>query len=448
MSRLWEKGEDLNRLVFEFTVGDDPEVDQHLVRWDALGSIAHAEMLCSIGVITEEESHALVQSLREIVALSDRNEFAIRQDQEDCHTAIEAYLVDKLGDAGRRIHTGRSRNDQVLLAVRLALRHHMAGFVDAVLDSAQVFLKRAKSSARLLMPGHTHLQAAMPASVGMWLAAFSEALIAGARDGLWVIEALDSNPLGVGSGFGVPLALDRAQTTKRLGFAKQQRNPIAVQNSRGILEQKVLSWCVDIGSIVEKFACDMELYVTGEFGYFSLPAGLTTGSSIMPQKHNPDVVELLRARTAKLRGAASELAWVTAKLPSHYHRDFQYTKEPLFRGMRHLAEILPIVEEVVASFVIDEERIAQAFTADLFATYALYRKVRAGVPFRDAYRLTAEEIADGVQRTEELAGDFSLIGDSLVAEMSAADAEIIELQRDVNAWWERLTAVEKSLMGR
>ncbi len=444
--RLWEKGEDLNQLVHDFTVGDDPSVDLELVYWDLVGSAAHARMLQKIGLLSKEELTKLLPALQELARQDADGSFEIPRALEDCHTAIESALVERLDDIGRKIHTGRSRNDQVLLASRLYLRDRVVAVLELLEAVATPLMKRADETAAQLMPGYTHYQPAMPTTVGMWLHAFGEWMLALMRQGIQLLETIDSNPLGAASGFGVPLPLDRAQVAEHLGFSRVQRNPIEVQNSRGRHELLVARWVSDIGSLIEKFACDMVLYTTREYGFFSLPNSFTTGSSIMPQKHNPDVLELLRARSAKLRAAESELSWVTAKLPSHYHRDFQYTKEPAVRAIRNIVEMLPIVGEVIQSFGINPERLNSAMTVDLYATYDVYREVRSGVPFRDAYRHTAERIAANTVNKNELVAEFDLIAQDNARERVEAHKELETYKAVVEAWRKRVDQAAETML--
>lgn len=431
--RLWDKGEDLNEAIHHFTVGDDPVVDGELLPWDLIASAAHARMLSEIGLISSAECHRLLESLQEIARLHERGEFHVPMELEDCHTAIENYLITKLGDAGRKIHTGRSRNDQVLVMVRLYLRDQLLQTVRELYHTAELLLERANTFGHLPLPGYTHFQPAMPASVKMWLAAFAEQTLALGAEGKALISTLDSNPLGAASGFYVPLPLDRARTTSLLGFSQVQRNPIYVQNTRGQFELKALRFASDIGTMFEKFAWDLILYSSHEFGIFSLPTALTTGSSIMPQKRNPDVAELLRARTAKLRGAEQELLWVIAKMPSNYHRDFQYTKEPLVRGFRHLRECLSVFQEIARSFTVNESAADRLMTDDLYVTYEVYRAVRAGKPFRDAYLETAQQIKTGTVNTASVKGDFAMIAQTIDREVLEAEQELATKRRELSA---------------
>lgn len=443
--RLWEKGEELNQLIHNFTVGNDPEIDRALVRWDAQGSAAHARMLHAIGLLSKDECSSLLALLSEIVARDARGEFTIPAKLEDCHTAIEAFLTDRADDAGRKIHTGRSRNDQVLLAMRLYLRASLLAFLEQTSDFASALITRANETADFPLAGYTHFQPAMPASVGMWFHAFAESSIAITKDGLALLGQLDCNPLGTASGFGVPLPLDRRMTADVLKMSQVQRNPIAVQNSRGYFELRVARLLSDAAALIEKLACDLILYTMREFGFFSIPASFTTGSSIMPQKHNPDVIELLRARAAKVRAAEQELSLVTMKLPSHYHRDFQYTKEPVMRSVAHLHEMLPIVSEVVRTLVCNREALERGMTDDLYATYDVYKAVREGAPFRDAYRATAERIRQGTLDVSLMKSEFSHVAAVNAAEREEAARELASLGEAIAAWRKKLDLVDSTI---
>ena len=446
MSRLWEKGEGVKDEVLAFTVGNDTELDLNLIKFDAIASAAHARMLGQIGVLSKEEVLSLVGGLSEVHKTAGSDEFSIPKELEDCHGAIEAYLVDKVGDAGKKIHTGRSRNDQVLVALRLYIRTELLNITELLIGLSQTIVARAEQEADVEMPGYTHMQAAMPTSVGVWLSAFSEWSLELIKEAGALSRLIDRNPLGAASGFGVPLKLDREKTAELLGFKRVQRNPIDVQNSRGRYELKLLRWLVDIGQMVEKFSWDMLLYSTDEFGFFSLPVDLTTGSSIMPQKHNPDILELMRAKVSKLRAAQNELEWVTGKLPSHYHRDFQLTKEPLFSSVANAKELLSVFNLVVNSIEVNKEKLSSKQTPELYATYAAYKKVANGQAFRDAYKKTAEELKAGKIDPKNYADEFevAVLSDF---KQSQQDAKL-ELKKHVksfNAEKARLEKVESEI---
>jgi argininosuccinate lyase len=439
--RLWDKGEPLDEAMHRLTVGDDPVVDRHLVPFDCIGSAAHARMLAKIGVLTEKECESLLAALREIAATG----LEIPPELEDVHTAIEARLTEKVGDAGRKIHTGRSRNDQVALAMRLYTRDRAVRWLGGLAELCDALLRRYDEAGEVPMPGYTHLQPAMPSTVGAWLHAFLEGCLELMREGLAVLDLMDANPLGSGAGFGVPLPVDRSFTASLLGFSRVQRSPLDVQNSRGRHEARLLAWGSAIGGLLEKLAWDVQLFSTREFGFFSLPAELATGSSIMPQKRNPDLVELLRAGAGRVRGAAAELAWVSAKLPSSYHRDLQYTKAPLLRGVAAVDTMLEMAVLVVGGIQVNAERLREAMYPDLYATHAAYRLAREGVPFRDAYRQVAEQ--GGEFDPSEFAAEARLLSERTSADVAAAREELSALKQQTAAWAERLQQAETACLG-
>ncbi|MCG3127845.1 MAG: Argininosuccinate lyase [Phycisphaerae bacterium] len=390
--RLWDKGAAVDQVVHRFTVEDDPHWDLRLVEWDCLASAAHARTLHRAALLDDAELAALLPALAEIHAAARSGQFEIPPALEDCHTAIEAALVARCATAGERIHTGRSRNDQVSAAMRLYLRDATLRILDQLDEFIDELLARIQTDGGVAMPGFTHLQPAMPSSVGQWLHAFAEAALQQLRAGDALLDALDACPLGTGAGFGVPLPLDRRYTAALLGFSRVQRSPIDVQFCRGRLELGVARLAADIGAVHEKLAWDMVLFTSSGYAFFGLPDDLTTGSSIMPQKRNPDVCELLRARAARLRARCVELEWITGKLPSSYHRDLQLTKEPVFRALDDIQAMLAVAAIVVERFTVRRDALAAAMTPELFATHAAYDLVRGGVPFRQAYRQIAARL--------------------------------------------------------
>jgi argininosuccinate lyase len=437
--RLWDKGDEVDPVIHAFTVGTDPEVDLDIARWDVLASAAHAKMLARIGILSAEEEKNIVAELKNIAARVAEGTFVIPPELEDCHTAIEAILTKKLGEAGKKIHTGRSRNDQVLVAMRLAMRHAVVETGEDLLLFARILAARSGEIGQTVFPGYTHLQPAMPTTVGVWLRAFSEAALELVETGNDLYRSLGKNPLGAGSGFGVPLPLDRMHTAELLGFHSVQRNPIAVQNSRGQYELRVLRWASDIASMIEKAAWDCILYSTQEFGFFKIAPAFTTGSSIMPQKRNPDVLELLRAKAAASRSAEDEVRWLVAKLPSNYHRDFQLTKEPVFRSIREVRECLAIFARVAATLRVDAARIAQAMTDDLFATHAVYAEVAKGKAFRDAYAEVGKKVREGKLETAGIREEVSRgLGEGteeereLLEAMGELERRNLELRREID----------------
>jgi argininosuccinate lyase len=408
--RLWDKNTEIDLAVHGFTVGTDPEIDLHLAKWDVLASAAHAQVLFQNGVLSRAEVEALLAALKQILARIAEGDFHIPFELEDGHTAIEAQLTQQLGAVGKKIHTGRSRNDQVLVAIRLYLKFQILELLKLLERVIEAHLACYQQHHQIPMPGYTHLQQAMPSSVGMWLHAHAEGFAAVYETGLLLLESIDTCPLGVGAGFGLPLDMHRTLSAQLLGFTRPQRNPIHAQNTRGLYELRVLNWCKEIAHNIEKMSWDLILFSTQEFGFFKLPERLTTGSSIMPQKRNPDVLELLRASASKVRSSAFELESVISKLPSHYHRDFQYSKEPLVRGVQTTQASLAILPELLNSLAPNSDRLTAACqTPELYATFEAYRLVKQGMPFRQAYQEAAERYRAGQIDIAGLRDEYLLI---------------------------------------
>lgn len=392
---LWNKGGNVSQKMQEFAVGNDPINDLNLVEYDCEASIAHAKMLEKIGILTHPELISLSKALHKAKIKAQKGEFRILLEEEDCHTALENFLVQECGDAGKKIHTGRSRNDQIATAIRLYMLSETRA-IQALLGDFHREVKRKKSEVgQIPMPGFTHLQTAMPSSIGQWLHAWEFASYEMMEEGQSVYKRLNINPLGSAAGFGSGLELDREYTAKVLGFDAVQESYISCQNTRGAYEERFLFWCKEIASILEKFANDIVFYCCSEIAFFKLPDELTTGSSIMPQKRNPDIAELLRASSGVVYGALNEISYIRAKLYSNYHRDFQLTKEPLFRGIKTTKKMLEIAVLLLEGIIPQEDKLSSAMKPELFATYQAYRLVQQGVPFRDAYREVANDVKDG-----------------------------------------------------
>lgn len=408
----------------ELTVGNDPQLDANLVPFDCLGSAAHAHALFEGGYLTVDEKQELLQGLKEIYSSALEGKFQVKQEDEDCHTAIENYLTAKLGDPGRKIHTGRSRNDQILVTVRLYLRERCLDWLEKVAQFAGLLSSRYQELKDIPMPGYTHFQPAMPSSVGMWLHSFFEWSLALVREGISLADELNINPLGGAAGFGSSLNINPETTTKLLGFSRRHRSPIDANNSRGRYEEKLLRWSSDVAGMFEKLALEVVLFSMHELGFISLPNELTTGSSIMPQKRNPDLAELLRGRTAKVRAAATELSLVTMKLPQSYHRDLQYTKEPLLRGAYEFSQMIRMAGLIVERLQVNEQKLRQAMEPDLYATYDAYREVVKGIPFRDAYKAIAKKVQEGKIDKVELEKDFQLIAERTDRSMKEAESDL------------------------
>lgn len=389
--KLWSPKTASNNVVESFTVGNDPELDQVLVKYDCCGSIAHARMLEKIGLLSEKEVVSLGRELENIIELDARGEFTITQEQEDCHTAIEQHLTEQLGDVGKKIHTGRSRNDQVVTALRLYYKDELSGLEDLTELFVKTISEFSKKYGDNPMPGYTHTRKAMPSSIEMWAGAF----ISGIEDNRVLLDAayqlVDQSPLGTGAGYGVPLDLDQEFTAKELNFAKVQENPIAVQNSRGKYESSILHACSQVMIDLNRMASDLILFSEPDFGFFELPPEFCTGSSIMPQKKNPDVFEVVRAKYHQVLGWQMQIQSMTANLISGYHRDLQLTKEPVMRGLQVTKGSLEIMKSAIEQLSVNAEQCQAAMTDELYATERAYQLVKQGMPFRDAYRKISEE---------------------------------------------------------
>ena len=386
MAKLWEKTYSLDALVEAFTVGEDYRLDARLVNADCVASMAHARMLEGIGILAPEEAGRLVRELARIIQLNGKGEFVIRRSDEDVHTAIENHLEAAIGEAGRKIHTGRSRNDQVLAALRLWSRGFLFAFHAAGASLVDQLLRLAAEHEATPMPGRTHLQTAMPSSVGLWAAAWAEELL----DDLSLVRhafgLLDCSPLGSAASYGVPLPLDREKVADLLGFARVQNNVLYANDSRGKLEAIALEAVEHTVLTLSRLAQDLVLFSLPEFGYFTLPAELCSGSSIMPQKRNPDGLELVRGKAATISAHLLSMKAVLRALPSGYNRDLQETKGPYFRGCEDGLGCVRIMELTVRRLSVNTEALRRGFTPEIFATDRALDLVAKGTPFRDAYR--------------------------------------------------------------
>jgi len=386
MAKLWEKNYSTDKLIEEFTVGRDYRLDMNLVPSDCLASLAHASMLCSIGIISSEDLESLKKGILTILRDHKVGHFNIKPSDEDGHTAIENRLVEICGDAGKRIHTGRSRNDQSVTAVRVYGRSVLFGVLEAGFTLVRTLVSFAEKYSSVPMPGRTHMQTAMPSSVGLWMAGYGEELADDLKGVFNTLELINQNPLGAAAGYGVPLPLNREMTARLMGFPSVQNNVIYANNSRGKFESIILDSLDQIGLTLSKMAQDLILFSLPEFGYFKLPDELCTGSSIMPQKKNPDGLELTRSSSAVLSAAAMEVKNIIRSLPSGYNRDVQMTKEPFIRGTRLALTMIRVMDLTVSRLKVKEERLTAAFTPDIHATDAALEMVAAGSTFREAYR--------------------------------------------------------------
>jgi argininosuccinate lyase len=390
--KLWEKGIPTDKQIEHFTVGNDRELDLVLAKYDALGSIAHAKMLGQIGLLTDSETVSLVLTLEEIIKDAENGNFEIEDSFEDVHSKIEYLLTVKLGDAGKKIHTARSRNDQVLVDVNLYLKDVVKELKEQVKSLFDLLMESAEKHQNVLLPGYTHLQIAMPSSFGMWFSAYAETLI----DDITMLNAalkiLDQNPLGSAAGYGSSFPINRTFTTKELGFETLKFNSVAAQMSRGKSEKTVAFAMSSVAATLAKFSMDVCLYMSQNFDFITLPSHLTTGSSIMPHKKNPDVFELIRGKCNKIQALPYEITLITNNLPSGYHRDLQLLKEGLFPAIQNLKACLDIAIFAIKDIKVKDNILADPKYNYLFTVDTLNEMVVAGMPFRDAYKAVAEQL--------------------------------------------------------
>lgn len=394
MGKLWQKDYSLDSLVEEFTVGRDYQLDHRLTAADIAASAAHAVMLESVGLLTPEELESLRGGLLAAAECREAGEFVISRGDEDGHTALENFLVDRCGEAGKKIHTGRSRNDQVTTALRVYGRGMIFRLQEAAAALTETLLRRGTEHRETPMPGRTHLQTAMPSSVGLWMGAWAEELLDIQEQLRGVYRLFDQCPLGAAASYGVPLPLDRELTARLLGFTRVQNNVLYVNNSRGGGELALLQLLDRAGMTLSRMAQDLILFSLPEFGYFSLPRELCSGSSIMPQKKNPDGLELMRGRAASLSAYTGQVRSILQALPSGYNRDLQETKEPFLMGVESAELMLRVMDRTVGALEVKVPALEAGFTPDIFATDAALERVEAGASFREAYREVGLHLED------------------------------------------------------
>jgi argininosuccinate lyase len=393
--KLWQKGAVAHEKVDKFTVGKDREYDIVLAQYDCQASIAHAKMLAKIGLISISESEQLCKVLEELKIAAETGNFTIEDEFEDMHSKIEHVLTKKLGDSGKKIHTARSRNDQVLVAIHLYLKKELGEIKTQVIAMFDLLLELSEKYQNDLLPGYTHLQVAMPSSVGMWLSAYAENLI----DDLYFWEAAykiaDQNPLGSAAGYGSAFPIDRELTTELLGFDQLKINSLAAQMSRGKLEKSTSIALSSFGNSLAKLSMDICLYMGQDFNFISFPKNLTTGSSIMPHKKNPDLFELVRGKCNNLQALPNQLALLTSNLPSGYHRDLQLAKGPIIDAIQELKACMDILLFSLPKLEVTKDITAQKKYDYLFSVDTLNTEVIAGKPFRDAYHELGQAIEKG-----------------------------------------------------
>lgn len=395
MKTLWSQATPPDELMLAYTVGDDRHWDGVLLQWDVIGSLGHVEGLLASKLISRADRDKIKATLRKALKAVRDGKLVIGQEHEDAHSAIEAWVTKRVGSAGERIHTGRSRNDQVAADVRLFLKDRLLHLHSLTLQLVRALLTFADEHQDALWPGYTHLRRAMPSSAGLWAGALAGSLLDTAQSLEAVWRQVDRSPLGSGAGYGVPLPIQREVAAAALGFGELEHNVAQVQNGRGKLEAAVLFWCVQLGHDLSKLATDVILLSGEEFGVLELPAAFATGSSIMPHKRNPDVFELTRGRAAALEGDLAATLALRGKLTSGYHRDFQLLKEPLIRGLSRTEEMLAMMAQVVPALGVNRKRGLEMLEGGVLATDEVMRRVERGTPFRQAYREVAAAIKQG-----------------------------------------------------
>ena len=406
--KLWQKDKTSSEEVEKFTVGKDQEMDMYLAKYDVLGSLAHIAMLESIGLLKPQELKVLAAELKNIYARIAAGEFKLDEGVEDIHSQVELELTRKRGDVGKKIHSGRSRNDQVLVDIKLFLRAEIRNIVAAVESLFNLLQQQSENFKDHLLPGYTHLQLAMPSSFGLWFGAYAESLV----DDLICLQAayrvVNKNPLGSAAGYGSSFPLNRKMTTALLGFEDLNYNVVYAQMGRGKTERIVASALANIAATLAKLSMDACLFLNQNFGFVSFPDELTTGSSIMPHKKNPDVFEIIRGRCNQLQALPNDIALATTNLPSGYHRDMQLLKEKLFPAVQHIQDCLHMTHLMLSNIKVKENILADEKYTFLFSVEEVNKLVLSGVPFRDAYKKVGLDIEQGnyhpattVQHTHE-----------------------------------------------
>jgi len=399
--KLWEKGIPVNKAIEEFTVGKDRELDLYLVPFDILGSMAHITMLESVGLLEKQELPVLLQELKKLYQIAIDKNFVIEEGVEDVHSQVEFILTQELGDLGKKIHSGRSRNDQVLLDLKLFTRDAISEIVESTSSLVDILLRRADESKNILMPGYTHLQIAMPSSFGLWFSAYAESLTDDLELLLAAYKITNQNPLGSAAGYGSSFPLNRQLTTDLLGFSKMNYNVVYAQMGRGKIEKIVSFALANLASTLSKLAFDVCLFMSQNFNFVSLPAEFTTGSSIMPHKKNPDVFELIRAKCNKLQGIPNQISLMTNNLPSGYFRDLQIVKEVFLPSFKELNDCLNIASLALEIMSVKENILEDSKYDFLFSVEEVNKLVLQGIPFREAYKMIGEQIELGTFKPEK-----------------------------------------------
>lgn len=395
MATLWSKGADATRTVEDFTVGNDRILDLRLAKYDVEGSKAHIKMLESIGLLTAQELGALTEGLDRIAEKIEKGDFVLEDDVEDIHSQVELDLTRMLGDIGKKIHSGRSRNDQVLVDIKLFLKDEIRKFRKEILDLFSLLQELSERHRDVLLPGYTHGQIAMPSSFGLWFGAYAEAL----SEDMYMLRGAymvaDQNPLGSAAGYGSSFPLDRQMTTDLLGFGSMDYNSVAAQLSRGRSERAVASAIGSVALTLNKFASDCCMYMCPNYGFISFPAEFTTGSSIMPHKKNPDVWEIIRGDCNRIMSAENEISLLCSNMPHGYHRDFQLLKDILFPALELMHRCIYMTGYMLNHIQVNRHILDSPLYDYLFTVEEVNRKVLSGTPFRDAYKEVGREVNEG-----------------------------------------------------
>ncbi len=397
--KIWQKKEfthdDISLMTERFTVGNDREWDLRLAKFDVLGSLAHAVMLHEMGILTVEEHQAMDAGLKTILSEIEKGDFTIEAHVEDVHSQVEKLLTERIGEAGKKLHSGRSRNDQVLVDLKLYLKHELQEISALGFQLFERWQQLSEQHKNVLLPGYTHFQLAMPSSFGLWFGAYAESLVDDMEMLAAAFRIADKNPLGSGAGYGSAFPLNRTLTKELLGFREMNYNSVYAQMTRGKTEKAVLNAFAALASTLSRFAYDVCLYMNQQFAYLSFPDSLTTGSSIMPHKKNPDVFELLRAKCNRLQSAPNEMTLLCSNLPSGYHRDMQLTKDILFPAIDTMKECLSMLIFSMKEIHVRENILDDKKFDELFSVEAMNELVVSGMSFRDAYQKVGQDIQQG-----------------------------------------------------
>ena len=431
MAKLWQKeNQQTDAIIEQFTIGNDPVYDLQLARYDVMGSLAHITMLEHVGLLPSNELEPLCLELKNILDTIEDGTFVIEEGMEDVHSQIEYLLTQKLGDLGKKIHAGRSRNDQVLVDLKLFMRAEIMEIADAVEDLFDLLLAKSEAHKNDLLPGYTHLQIAMPSSFGLWFGAYAECLVEDAELLEAAFRLANKNPLGSGAGYGSSFPLDRKLTTILLGFEAPHVNVVNAQMSRGKTELYVLNAIAQLATTLSRLAMDVCLYNSQNFGFIELPSSLTTGSSIMPHKKNPDVAELLRGKSNKLKAAPNQLQLLMSNLPSGYHREFQLTKEILMPAIDEIKDCLEITHYMISNMKVKSDLLKDSKYDLLFSVEEVNKLVVQGMPFREAYVQVGKMIEAG-----EFNGSSREINHTHLG--SIGNLGLSEIQSQKDAVWNR-----------